>query len=213
MTEAAQSDDEARIVLGLLESVERDGGQSQRRLAAELDIALGLVNAYIKRCVSKGLVKVRHVPARRYAYYLTPKGFAEKSRLTVQYLTTSLSFFREAKTDCAELMEAARQRGIERVVLAGASDLAEIAAICAMQCGIEVVAVVDPDESSDVFLGVPVVPGFDALKMTFDAVMITNLDDSYNTCARARARFDDGRVLVPRLLRLPAASGALGKTA
>lgn len=80
------------IILGLLKSVEQDGGRSQRRLAAELGIALGLVNAYLKRCVSKGLVKVQNVPARRYAYYLTPKGFAEKSRLTVNYLTSSLIF-------------------------------------------------------------------------------------------------------------------------
>ena len=67
-----------RIVLGLLESVERNGAQSQRLLASELGIALGLVNAYLKRCVKKGLVKVSEAPARRYAYYLTPKGFAEK---------------------------------------------------------------------------------------------------------------------------------------
>src|SRR5215510_6964022 len=91
-----------KILLGLLESVERDGGQSQRRLASELGIALGLVNAYLKRCVKKGLVKVAHAPARRYAYYLTPQGFAEKSRLTIEYLTSSFSFFRQARGDCAK---------------------------------------------------------------------------------------------------------------
>src|SRR5690349_8309728 len=88
-----------RILLGLLESVERDGGQSQRRIASELGIALGLVNAYLKRCVKKGLVKVSEAPARRYAYYLTPQGFAEKSRLTVEYLSHSFSFFRQAKLE------------------------------------------------------------------------------------------------------------------
>jgi DNA-binding MarR family transcriptional regulator len=81
--------EDERIVLDLLTSVEQDGKRSQRRIAAELGIALGLVNAYLKRCVKKGLVKVHDAPARRYAYYLTPHGFAEKSRLTVQYLTDS----------------------------------------------------------------------------------------------------------------------------
>ena len=89
-----------RIVLGLLDSLESDGERSQRRIASELGIALGLVNAYLKRCVKKGLIKVHDAPARRYAYYLTPKGFAEKSRLTVQYLSNSFSFFRLAKSDC-----------------------------------------------------------------------------------------------------------------
>ena len=94
MSSATQDNEveNARVMLGLLESVERDGGQSQRRLASELGIALGLVNAYLKRCVKKGLVKVGQAPARRYAYYLTPQGFAEKSRLTVEYLSEFILF-------------------------------------------------------------------------------------------------------------------------
>src|SRR5580704_6377881 len=125
-----------RIVLGLLNSVEHDGDRSQRHIAAELGIALGLVNAYLKRCVKKGLVKVRDAPARRYAYYLTPHGFAEKSRLTVQYLSDSFSFFRLAKADCAQAFEAAKSLGFQRLVLAGQSDLAEIAILCALDAGI-----------------------------------------------------------------------------
>src|ERR1700683_182480 len=102
MLEAAETNrsEDERILLDLLNSVERDGGQSQRRLASELGIALGLVNAYLKRCVKKGLIKVTHAPARRYMYYLTPQGFAEKSRLTAEYLSSSFSFFRRAQSDC-----------------------------------------------------------------------------------------------------------------
>ena len=68
-----------RIVLGLLTSVDSNGSRSQRHIAAELDIALGLVNAYLKRSIKKGLVKVSQAPARRYAYYLTPRDF-QRSR-------------------------------------------------------------------------------------------------------------------------------------
>src|SRR6201997_561473 len=125
-----ESGEDDRIVLDLLNSVD-DGAQSQRRIAADLGIALGLVNAYLKRCVKKGLVKVSEAPARRYAYYLTPQGFAEKSRLTVQYLSDSFSFFRKAKDDCTRLFREAAARGFERLVLAGKSDLAEIAILCA----------------------------------------------------------------------------------
>ena len=100
MPQAARDDEQnnARIVLGLLESVERDGAQSQRKLASDLGIALGLVNAYLKRCVKKGLLKIGQAPARRYAYYLTPHGFTEKSRLTVEYLSYSFTLFRRAAT-------------------------------------------------------------------------------------------------------------------
>ena len=70
--------EDGRLVLGLLESVEQSSATSQRRLAAELGIAVGLVNAYLNRCIQKGLVKVTQAPARRYAYYLTPQGFRGK---------------------------------------------------------------------------------------------------------------------------------------
>ena len=123
----------SRIMLGLLDAVEQERVQSQRHLASELGIALGLANAYLKRCMKKGLVKVRHAPARRYAYYLTPQGFAEKSRLTVEYLSYSFGFFRQAKTDCSDLFRLAKARGVQRVLLVGQSDLAEIAALCAME--------------------------------------------------------------------------------
>ena len=142
-TARSEEPDNARIVLGLLEFVERDGAQSQRKLASDLGIALGLVNAYLKRCVKKGLLKIGQAPPRRYAYYLTPHGFAEKSRLTVEYLSSSFSFFRRAREDCSSVLKAAHARGWNRIALIGVSDLAEIATICALEQGITIVAVVD----------------------------------------------------------------------
>src|SRR5215831_3393639 len=145
MVEASKagSADETRIVLGLLEYVGRGGEQSQRRLASELGVALGLANAYLRRCVKKGLVKVRQAPARRYAYYLTPRGFAEKSRLTLEFMSYSFALFRRAKAYCMAVLKAARERGYARIALIGASDLAEIAAICALDGGFAITAVVD----------------------------------------------------------------------
>lgn len=193
-----------RIVLGLLSSVETDGERSQRRIAAELGIALGLVNAYLRRCVKKGLVKVHDAPARRYAYYLTPQGFAEKSRLTVQYLSDSFSFFRMAKSDCARVFELAKARGFGRLVLAGKSDLAEIAMLCGVEAGVAIVAVVDPRSEDARFLGVELCKSFSEVTAEFDAVVVTDV-------ARAKASFDAAleacgaeRVLAPRLLGLPA---------
>ncbi|MEH6949951.1 winged helix-turn-helix transcriptional regulator [Nitrobacter sp. NHB1] len=193
-------DSENGIILGLLRSLDEDGGRSQRRLAAELGIALGLVNAYLKRCVNKGLVKVQSVPARRYAYYLTPKGFAEKSRLTVTYLSQSFSFFREAKSDCVAMFEAAKSRGVRTAVLMGRSDLAEIAVLCAMESGVEVIALVDAGAKPGQFLGVPLVGSFEAVKPKFDAVVITDLVGTYESWNLALQSFDRDRVLLPRLL-------------
>jgi DNA-binding MarR family transcriptional regulator len=198
--------EEARIILGLLESVERDSAQSQRRLASEFGIAVGLVNAYLKRCINKGLVKVRQAPARRYAYYLTPQGFAEKSRLTVEYLSYSFSFFRRARADCTSVFEAAKQRGWSRIVLAGVSDLAEIAAICALESGIEIRAVVDAESTLARFVGLPVARSYDAAGTEFDGVVVTDLKTGGETFAAAVGKFGADRVLAPSLLGISAAA-------
>jgi DNA-binding MarR family transcriptional regulator len=191
-----------RIVLGVLSSVETDGTRSQRRIAAELGIALGLVNAYLKRCVKKGLVKVGDAPARRYAYYLTPQGFAEKSRLTVRYLSDSFSFFRKAKNDCMRIFEEAAALGQKRLVLAGKSDLAEIAVLCAVEAGATVVAIVDPESESRRFVGVDVFAAYSDVKDGFDAVIVTDVahaQASYDLAVRAVGA---DQVLVPNLLGL-----------
>ncbi len=194
-----------RIMLGLLESVERGGGQSQRRLASELGVALGLVNAYLKRCINKGLVKVAGAPARRYAYYLTPHGFAEKSRLTVEYLSYSFSLFRQAKKDYTAVLDTARARGYSRIALLGMSDLAEIAAICALDSAISIAGVVDPQTDVPRFVGAPVAKSLDDLSVPFDAVLVTDIRDTRATIAAAIAHLGADRVLVPEMLGVRAA--------
>ena len=204
MPQAARSEESenARIVLGLLELVERDGAQSQRKLASDLGIALGLVNAYLKRCVKKGLLKIGQAPARRYAYYLTPHGFAEKSRLTVEYLSSSFSFFRRAREDCSSVLKAANARGWNRIALIGVSDLAEIATICALEQGITIVAVVDAKAKRDRFVGTPVVTSVDAVPGGFDALVITDLEATHDTVKTALSALEAERVFVPALLGL-----------
>jgi DNA-binding MarR family transcriptional regulator len=192
----------SRIMLGLLDAVEQDRAQSQRHLASELGIALGLVNAYLKRCIKKGLVKVRHAPARRYAYYLTPQGFAEKSRLTVEYLSYSFAFFRQAKADCSELFRTAKARGVSRIVLLGQSDLAEIAALCAMEQAIGIVGLVQKSAIQSQFIGLPVFEDFEAVPTPFDCVLITDVSNARAACALAVAHYGIEHVLVPELLRV-----------
>ena len=192
--------DETRIVLGLLEYVERGGEQSQRRLASELGVALGLANAYLRRCVKKGLVKVRQAPARRYAYYLTPRGFAEKSRLTLEFMSHSFALFRRAKADCTAALESARGRGYARIALLGASDLAEIAAICALDGGFTITAVVDAGVDAERFAGALVARSMESLAPPPDAVLVTDMQSAAATVQQAVAAFGGDRVLVPALL-------------
>lgn len=203
MNDAPES--EARITLGLLDAVHRDSAVSQRRLSRDLGIALGLTNAYLKRCVRKGLIKMASTPANRYAYYVTPKGFSEKSRLTAQYLARSFHFYRDARDQCGALLANAAAAGKRRVALAGAGELAEIALLCALQHPVEIVGILVPESEggSGRLLGRPVADRLDAFA-PIDAVLLTELLTPQGTYDRLAREVDPSRMLVPELLKVRA---------
>jgi DNA-binding MarR family transcriptional regulator len=184
------------IVLAVLDVVERDPTVTQRSVASELGIALGLANAYLRRCIRKGLIKVGQVPRRRYAYYLTPQGFAEKSRLTATYLADSFSLFRMARSQCGDVFAAAAARGQKRLVLLGHGDLAEIAHLVARDHGIEIAGVVG-------WTGMPdgLAAELAALGQV-DGLVVTELTNPSEVFAAARATFGADQVYAPALLRL-----------
>lgn len=176
MSEPGRETGDPEIVLGLLNSIERDSTITQRKLAGDLGIALGLANAYLRRCARKGLIKMSQVPLNRYAYYLTPQGFAEKSRLTAEYLSVSFNFFRRARGDCALLLGQCAARGWRRVALYGAGDLAEIAVLSAGESGIEVVCVIDARLAGGRCAGLPVVTDLASCIEGLDGVILTDTE-------------------------------------
>lgn len=198
----------SRIILDLLNSVERDSMQSQRGRASEFGVAVGLVNAYLKFCIKKGYVKVRRFPARQYSYLLTPKGFAEKSRLAIERLSYSLSFFRGAREGCAAMFEEVETRGWRRVVLAGATEVAEISILCALEKGVAVAGVVDPQRAGEQFMGASCFSSLADVQSSFDGVLVTAIATLNETYAEAVARAGRDRVLLPSLFGLMPPPGA-----
>jgi DNA-binding MarR family transcriptional regulator len=185
------------IVLGVLDAVERNPSATQRSVARELGIALGLVNAYLNRCLSKGLIKIGQVPRRRYAYYLTPRGMTEKSRLTATYLMDSFAFFREARMQCNALFQELAAGGHCRLALVGGGDLAEIARLVARDHPVEIAGIAPAGR--DVVALRASLAGFGPL----DAIVVTALEQSRETFAAAVELLGDARVHAPALLRVP----------
>ena len=194
-----RTDSETAITLQLLSAVEENDAVTQRSMAQDLGIALGLANAYLKRCVRKGLIKVKQVPPNRYSYYLTPKGFGEKSKLTAQYLAGSFRFFRNARAQCATALTRCRTQNWERVALAGVSELAEIATLSARDADVTLVGIVDAEISRQSFAGLKIVQSLDALD-SIDAVIVTDLAAPQATYDALEGCLEDTRIITPRLL-------------
>jgi DNA-binding MarR family transcriptional regulator len=190
---------ETEITLGVLDAVEQNAQVTQRSVASELGIALGLANAYLKRCMRKGLIKVKQIPPNRYLYYLTPKGFAEKSRLTAEYLGSSFTFFRRARAQLEEAMAACRTKGWQRVALYGKGELTEIGALCNAEFHLDLV-VVAPGAHARI-AGLAAFPDF-AAAGAIDAVIVTDLAQPRIAFDEVKALMPAERILTPRLLRI-----------
>lgn len=197
----AQLRDETGIILGVLNAVESDAAVSQRRVAKDLGIALGLANAYVRRCIKKGLIKAQQVPANRLAYYLTPQGFAEKSRLAAEYLSQGLQFFRVARGDMDQVYETCEQAGYSRVVLHGLTDLTEIAVLSARDHPVTIVAIVDDATARVSYGGIRISRELPALQ-EFDAVVITDFNDSQRGFEAVARVLPVERILVPAILHV-----------
>lgn len=197
----AGPDAEERMTLEVLAAVENDRTLTQRRLSVNLGIALGLANGLLKRCVRKGLIKIAQAPANRYAYYLTPQGFAEKSRLTADFLSNSFALLRVARREFADLYGQCHARGWTRVLLCGAGDLADIAQLARSDRDIHIVGVVDPDPRATAEL--PLFAGLDAAGLpAFDAVIVTTLRTPQQTYDALRRQFPAERVLAPPFMHI-----------
>ena len=129
--------------LNLLEQIEDDPDVTQASLAAQLGVAVGTVNWYLKRLIAKGYIKVKRAQRRKLRYIITPEGIAFRARLTINYIETSLRLYRRTRQHVRELLGEIKQAGFNRVHIAGEGDIAEICRLTCLEHGVNVVEMVD----------------------------------------------------------------------
>lgn len=169
-------DVEAHRDLRLLEAVYEDSRVTQRGLASKLGIALGLANIYLKRMIHKGYIKCVNVQPNRISYLITPRGIAEKARLTYEFMDYSLHLYGEVRQHLREAMQDCAAAG-KRVAIFGSGEAAELAYLSLKESGLEPVAVFDHAGGS-VFLGIPVRPIAEHPTVEFDLMIVATLDRS-----------------------------------
>lgn len=94
-------DDETRYRLFKL--VEEHPDMSQRQLAQEMGVSLGKLNYCLRALVDVGLIKMGNFARSNrklgYAYFLTPKGIIEKSKVTARFLARKEAEFQSLKSE------------------------------------------------------------------------------------------------------------------
>jgi DNA-binding Lrp family transcriptional regulator len=169
-------DIEAERDLRLLEAVEQNSRITQRGLATKLGIALGLTNIYLKRLARKGYIKCVNVQSNRLTYLITPRGIAEKARLTYEFIDYSLHLYGEVRRHMRTMLCDHAVPGC-RVAIYGRGEAAELAYLSLMENRLAPIAIFD-DEGGHEFLGMAVRPLSDHSEVPYDLMVVATLNGS-----------------------------------
>lgn len=166
----------------LLDEISKGEPLSQRELSKRMNVALGLVNSYIKNLVAKGYLRVSNISKNSCKYLLTPKGLAEKTRLAYDLLQDYTRIYRETRTNLKKLFEEMQKDGVRKVVFAGADEVAEIAYLSLQEFDIGFAGIADSDHAGRDFFRYKIMPFEEVRDAGADFVILSSFlrrDDIY----------------------------------
>ena len=91
--------DEKQDHFDLLRKIKKRPVSTQRELASELGFSLGKLNYCLKSLKKKGHIKLKNFQNNKnkinYAYILTPRGIAIKTKLTMNFMKRKMKEYDE----------------------------------------------------------------------------------------------------------------------
>lgn len=120
----------------LLNAIAEDSMVTQAGLSSRLGIAVGSVNWYIKRLVSRGYVKVSHLDRTRLKYDLTTEGMTILTQRALQYMKSSLQVYNDLRAKAKAAAAELRSKGVRSVYLEGDDEVMDILRLTLLESGI-----------------------------------------------------------------------------
>ncbi len=120
----------------LLDAIAQDSQVTQSGLSAQLGIAVGSVNWYIKRLITRGYVKVSRLDRTRLQYDLTPEGMSILTQRALQYMRSSLRVYKELREQAKAIVAQLAERGINQVYLDGDDEKIDIMRLTCIEAGL-----------------------------------------------------------------------------
>ncbi|MCW5874820.1 MAG: winged helix-turn-helix transcriptional regulator [Anaerolineales bacterium] len=119
----------------LLEAIAEDETITQAGLATHLGMAIGSVNWYIKRLISRGYIKATRMDRTRLRYNLTGEGMRAFQRNATQYVKDSLKVYHVLRQQAKELIASMQAKGIESVYIDGSDQELDIFRLSCLETG------------------------------------------------------------------------------
>lgn len=159
--------------LQLLHELSENPDVTQRGLGRRVGLALGLINAHLHRLSTHGLIQILDGDKRRIRYQITPAGAMERNRLVGEYLEYSFQFYRDLRRFLRERLLQLAGQEVQRILLVGTGDLAEVAYLTLQEVGLALAGVVgEAGEQRQTFFNLPVREISSAGSLEFDCAII-----------------------------------------
>ncbi len=123
----------------LLNEIAQDSMVTQANLSDRLGIAVGSVNWYIKRLITRGWVKVSHLDRTRLKYDLTAEGMAVFTQRALLYARDSLKVYSDYRKKAKTVVSNLKQKGVTQVCVEGNDEIMDILRLTCIEEGVEVV--------------------------------------------------------------------------
>ena len=184
--------------LRLLEELERNPIVSQRELSHKFGIALGVTNACLKRMARKGLIRIRGLNHRKIGYHLTPKGFAEKAKLSFHLISYIVQHYAELKKIISQRLLEMQADGLQRIAFYGVSDEMEVAYVTLQGVNLKLVGIVEDDEkmTSRIIFGYEIEPVSRVQELKPDGILITSLTENEQKRERLKGIFQQNSICI-----------------
>ena len=134
--ETQLTEQENTRALEMLTHIEANPDITQVTLADELGVAVGTINWYLKRLISKGYVKVKRAQRKKLRYIITPEGIALRANLTVDYIKTSFDLYRRVRERSSRCIEQLKAAGYNEVNVLGEGEIAEVISLTCLEHGV-----------------------------------------------------------------------------
>jgi len=93
--------------LYLLINIQKNPKLTQRKMAKQLGFSLGKLNYCLKALQKKGFIKINNFknnPKKyKYLYMITPKGFAKKTYLTLNFMKKKMEEYDDLKKELEKI--------------------------------------------------------------------------------------------------------------
>ncbi len=94
----------------VLRKIQKTPYSSQRKIAEELGFSLGKLNYCLKALQKKGLVKIQNFKKQKnkikyLRYIVTPKGIAERTKLTINFMQKKMSEYDQLRKELKDMKD------------------------------------------------------------------------------------------------------------